>query len=662
MRPVHFAAFYVLLIVGVFAQSERGSITGTVSDPAHAMVPRATVRATSTQTGVQYDSVTTQTGDYTIPQIPAGIYALSVEAPGFSKFVQQGIRIFVAQAARIDVVLQVGGTTESVTVTGEAPLLRTENAEQSSTITRETLNDLPLNFGQRGNVGSANIRNPYTFVTLVPSGNILSYSSIKLNGAPLDSDSIRVEGQDSNNSRLMYRQDQVQPSVEALEEISVQTSNFAPEYGQVSGGMFNLVAKSGTNQFHGSVFEYFVNEDLAAGIPFTSSGAGHLLRPKNRRHNYGGSIGGPVWIPKLYNGHNRTFFFFVYEKFHQNQNQAGLLQTLPTDAMRSGDFSASRTGRTLGMDPAGRPILENTIYDPRTNQTVNSQTIRDPFPGNMIPQSRMDPVAQKIQALIPRATRPGVLNNWDQSYLSYTDEIIPSIKVDEYLGGKGKVSFYYSKYFGPHFNGPDGLPVPLTQNRYLPTTTHTVRVNYDLTVTPTFLIHAGAGFLRHVNCDMSVAGVLSFDAATQLGLKGGLPSSGAPHGCLTPDIHPSQTTGMARLTGLLSSTGGGVFEPMGISTFNPVILNKPTAVLSGVLIRGSHSFKVGGEWRIDAFTNGVGSSAPGVYNFSSAETGLPYTQGQSISGGSVGLSYASFLLGLRAGNAPGRYTLKTVGR
>jgi len=222
MRATQFATFYVLLSIAALAQSDRGSITGTVSDPAHAMVPHATVRATNTQTGVQYDSVTTQTGDYTIPQIPAGAYALSVEAPGFSRFVQQGIRIFVAQAARIDVVLQVGGTSESVTVTGEAPLLRTENAEQSSTITRETLNDLPLNFGQRGNVGSANVRNPYSFVTLVPSGNIMSYSSIKLNGAPLDSDSIRVEGQDSNNSRLMYRQDQVQPSVEALEEISVQ--------------------------------------------------------------------------------------------------------------------------------------------------------------------------------------------------------------------------------------------------------------------------------------------------------------------------------------------------------------------------------------------------------------------------------------------------------
>jgi len=642
----------LLLTFGVFAQSEHGSITGTVSDPANAVVPGATVIATSTQTGVQYRSVTTGTGDYSIAEVPAGIYDVSIEAPGFSKTIQHGVRVYVAQAARIDAVLQVGGAAESVSVTGEAPLLRTENAEQSTSVTLETLNNLPLNFGQRGNVGSANIRNPYTFVTLVPGGSILYYSSIKLNGAPIDTDSIRVEGQDANNTRLMSRQDQVQPSVEALEEMSVQTTNFAPEYGQVAGGMLNLVAKSGTNQFHGSAFEYFVNEDLGAGVPFTNSGHGHLIRPLNRRHDFGGSVGGPVWIPKIYNGHNKTFFFFVYEKFHQNQNQAGLLQTVPTDAMRNGDFSGALTGHTLGTDPLGAQILENTIYDPLSDQMVNGQVTRTAFPGNVIPASRMDSVALKIQALIPRATRPGVLNNWDQSFLSYTNESIPSIKIDEYLGNKGRMSFYYSKYFGPHFNGPDGLPVPLTQSRYLPTTTYTSRLNYDLTATPTLLIHAGFGFLRHVNCDISVGGDLSFDALTQLGLKGGLPSSGEPNGCLTPGISPSETSGMPRIAGLstsagglLSTTGGGMWTPMGLSTFNPVVLNKPTAVLSVALVRGSHNYKVGGEWRIDAFTNGVGSGAAGIYNFSNAETGLPYTQGQSLSGATVGLPYASFLLG-----------------
>jgi hypothetical protein len=206
--------FSLLIPLVASAQSDRGSITGTVSDQANAIVPGAVVVATSTQMGVKYETVTTQTGDYTVAELPAGTYDLLVEMPGFNKFSLQGIRIYVAQAARVDVVLHVGSTEESVSVNAETPLLRTENAEQSTSITRETLNGLPLNFGQRGNVGSANIRNPYTFVTLVPGGSILYYSTVKLNGAPPDTDSIRVEGQDANNSRLMSRQDQLQPSVE----------------------------------------------------------------------------------------------------------------------------------------------------------------------------------------------------------------------------------------------------------------------------------------------------------------------------------------------------------------------------------------------------------------------------------------------------------------
>ena len=381
------------------------NIGGIFFHGAGAVIPSAAVVAKHTDTGAQYQTVTTSTGNYTLQQLPTGSYDLTVEVAGFSKFVQQGIRIFAAQTARIDVTLQVGGTAESVTVTADAALLKTEGAEQSSTISREKLNELPLNFGARGNAASANIRNPYTYVTLVPGGNVSDYSSIKLNGAPLNTYQVRLEGQEANNQRLMIRQDQVQPSVEALEEVSVQTSNFSAEYGQVAGGMFNLTAKSGTNRFHGSGFEYLVNEALGAGIPFTDDRSGHLVRPRNRRHDYGFSVGGPVWIPKVYDGHNKTFFHFSFEKFHQRQIVGGVLTTAPTDAMRSGDFGAALTGRTLGTDPLGRPILENVIYDPLTTRTQSGQIVRDPFLNNVIPAARFDPVAVKIQNLIPKATR-----------------------------------------------------------------------------------------------------------------------------------------------------------------------------------------------------------------------------------------------------------------
>ena len=345
--------------------------------------------------------------------MPPGTYNLQAELSGFGPFRQEGIRVYVGQTARIDVQLRLGALAEEVSVVGAASLLQTTSAEQSTSIAVEDLNALPLNFGARGNFFAANIRNPYSFVTLVPGGNISSYSSLKVGGAPINTYQIRVDGMEANNHRLVIRVDQVQPSVESLEEMTVHTSNFAAEYGQVAGGVFNLTAKSGTNAFHGSVFDYYVNEKFGAGIPFTDDGQGELVRPPNRRNNFGGSFGGPVILPK-FDGHNKTFFFLSFEQFRQIETKAGLLGTMPTDAMRRGDFSEALTGRVLATDPLGRPIMENAIYDPRTTRVVNGQVVRDPFPNNVIPQELFDPVALKIQSFIPTATRPGLINNWDR--------------------------------------------------------------------------------------------------------------------------------------------------------------------------------------------------------------------------------------------------------
>jgi hypothetical protein len=472
------------------------------------------------------------------------------------------------------------------------------------------------------------IRNPYLVVTLVPSGNISGISSLRMNGSPLNTFQIRVEGQQANNNRLLVRQDQLQPSVESLQEVSVQTSNFSAEYGQVAGGLFNLVAKSGTNQFHGSIFEYFVHEKLNAGLPFSDDGKGHLVRPPNRRNNFGGSIGGPVVIPKLYNGHNKTFFFFAYERFYQREITAGLLQTLPSAKMRIGDFSEALTGRRIGIDPLERPIMENTIYDPATEQIVSGQVVRDPFPGNIIPRDRLDPVALKITALIPPANRPDqVLVNWDQSFKSYTDEPVPSIKIDHNFGTRGKLSFFYSRYSAPHFNGSDGLPIPLTSVRFIETLSSTTRLNYDHSLTPTLLIHAGFGFVRHVNPDKALPGVLNYDPVAGLGLRGALGK------------------GFPSISGLSSPTGGGLGFTIGSNGTN-IYVSKPTAVLSATLVRGNHTYKAGGDWRIDSLAQEGFAVEASSYSFNLAQTSLPYLQGQNLNGGNVGLPYASFMLGL----------------
>src|ERR1035438_3301501 len=194
----------------LFAQGDRGVITGTVADPGGAVVPNAAIVAVNEENGEQFKVVTTPTGNYTLTQLPAGVYDVSVEVPGFNKFIQKGIRVFVAETARVDVTMKVGAATDSVTVMADAALLKTESAEQSSTIAVETLNDLPINCGAGGNSSAAGVRNALTLVALVPTGVFSGYSSVNLNGAPQNSFNIQIEGMQANNSRLAIRQDQVQ--------------------------------------------------------------------------------------------------------------------------------------------------------------------------------------------------------------------------------------------------------------------------------------------------------------------------------------------------------------------------------------------------------------------------------------------------------------------
>ena len=621
-------ALCLIVVSPAFAQSDRGTITGTVVDPDGSVVPGASVVAENPDNGARYETVTTQTGNYTIAQVPVGTYNLHIELTGFGRFRQEGIRIFVGQTARIDAQLKLGNLAEEVNVVADASMLDTQSAEIASSVTSENLNSLPLNFGARGNFAAANIRNPYSFVTLVPGGNISNYSSLKVGGAPLNTFQIRVEGMEANNHRLMIRVDQVQPSVESLEEMTVHTSNFAAEYGQVAGGIFNLTAKSGTNTLHGSLFEYYVNEKLGSGIPFTNDGTGKLVKPPNRRNNFGGSIGGPVIIPGAYEGRNRTFFFYTLEQFRQVETRAGLLGTMPTDRMRNGDFGEALTGRVLGTDPLGRPIMENAIYDPRTTRVVSGQVVRDPFPNNVIPRELLDPVALKIQDYIPRATRAGqLINNWDQSFPADTIKSIATIKADHNFTQNHKLSGYYSRYWGPHYNGSDGLPVPITAVRRFATSTHTTRVTYDWTLSPTTLLNSRVGFVRHWNPDFGLPEVREFDPVANLGLRGAVNGIGFPV-----------------INSMFSQTGGGMSLGMAVAGSLPAT-KKPQALVNITHTRNTHTYKVGFEWRDDIFSNPVIHGSHGAYNFNAQQTTLPSTQGQNLGGGSVGLAYASFLLG-----------------
>ena len=614
--------------LSTFAQSDRGTLTGTVMDPAGAVVPSATVVIRNVATDAEYRSLTTQTGSYTGVSLPVGVYQLSVTAAGFKGFRQDGITVQIAQTARVDVVLQVGAATESITVNADAPLLETETSEQSTTVARDPLVALPLYFGS-GQGGGA-IRNPLVFSVLVPGAWYQSQGSsiemIRVNGMPMQTFKIILEGQDATNSLTQQNANTTMPNLEAVQEFTLQSSNFSAEFGQVTGGMFNFTTRSGTNQYHGGAFEYFTNEDLNAGVPFTSSGNGHLLRPRIRKSDYGASVGGPVRIPKLYNGKDKTFFFFSYEYYDDQKMSSPAYTTIPTAAMRAGDFSGILDGRGLGTDSQGRSILENTIYDPGTRQTVNGQIVTNPFPGNIIPASRIDPVAAKIQALFPQPTNSANLNNWLQSYPNPKTQYIPSVKIDQNLSDKTKVSLYYGHQATSQLSAPDGLPVPITAIRPQQERSNTFRLNVDRVITPTLLVHAGIGEQHFYNPDSSPDTVMGYDAVGKLGLTGGA------------------IDGFPRITGL-SNTYGGMSPAIGPSNANHYTTEKPTAVTNLTWVRGSHTYKAGAEFRLDAFTNRNSVGTTGAFTFSGNETGLPYLQSTNVGGGTIGNPYASFLLG-----------------
>src|SRR5881296_2111545 len=302
MRKLQLIVWLFVFSHAASAQTDRGTITGTVSDATGAVIPGATIEAKNVATGAVYQAGSTETGNYTLAQLPAGTYELSVNLPGFRRFVRPGIVVEVARTIRIDAQLQVGAATEAVTVEAESPLLKTESGELSHNIATDQLNNLPV-VTLPGVGGLGNIRNPLQAVTLLPGASFANDNTLRINGMPNSSQSIRVEGQDATNG-MWRQQNQInQAGIDAIQEVAVQTSNYAAEYGQAGGGYFNYTMKSGTNQYHGAVFDYFVNEALNAGTPFTdrvatgdAGRAGQHIRNRQRKNDYGFNVGGPIWL------------------------------------------------------------------------------------------------------------------------------------------------------------------------------------------------------------------------------------------------------------------------------------------------------------------------------------------------------------------------------
>src|SRR5580704_11296589 len=462
MRRVSLLSLLLLCASAGFGQTGLATITGTITDQSGAPVANAPVAVRSSDTGATFQGASSSTGNYTVTQLPVGDYELSVTVSGFKKYTHTSFHLAAGQTMGEDVALQVGQSTESVTATAETSLLQTESAEVSGNFTLKQLDDLPLLTVAATNDG---VRDYFAASRLLPgvqycdsatcpgggSGNAVTVTVI--NGTPNNSLTTRLDGATMNatSSRLGGATMETQSSTEAVQEVAILSSSFAPEFGAGLGAVVNVVTKSGTNALHGTVYDYLVNTSLNAAQPYTG------LKNAIHQNDYGFTAGAPVWIPKVYNGRNRTFFFFSYEEFLQNLLNTTTYSTVPIPAYRNGDFSSliSTENRLVStasgpyVDPLGRTIPSGTIFDPTSFSIApGGALVRNPFPNNKIPISMFDPVAVKILAMVPLPLGPTANqagSNYLAPYVGSRRSYVPSIKVDQNIGAKLHAAFYFQR-------------------------------------------------------------------------------------------------------------------------------------------------------------------------------------------------------------------------
>jgi hypothetical protein len=642
-RLVNAPCLCALVASAAFAQADRGTITGTVTDPSGAIVAGARVSVEHAETHNVLATVTSSTGNFTLPQLPVGMWDVTVEAPGFKRFRSLRNTIQVAQTVRVDAILELGANTETIAVQAEAVAIRTESADITTTVSNQMFVELPIQWSN-GFYGNQAVRNPLSVAQILPgmSGGTSYFNSLGLtgggasiNGQPTSTFKALVDGQDSTNlytpSFFFYQQ----PSVEALEEVSLQTGNYSAEFGQAQGGIYNFTAKSGTNQYHGGAFYRFTNEALNAHQPYTGS------RAPSRQNNFGGTFGGPVVIPHLYDGHNKTFFFFSFEGFRSvlPVPNSGTFSTVPNAADRLGDFSKDLGGQVTCAggpckDGLGNPVYAGEIFDP-LNVAPDGFT-RFPFPNNTIPANRMDPVAVKILGFLPKPGSALQALNYQLSGTTPRPQNLPSVKIDQNVSPTLKLSAFYSYVGGSGQTSTDGLPSNITTAGFNTSRSSTARLNVDHTLRPSMLLHFGVGYVNTIVTKFEFPDLQTFDQKTQLGLTGAI------------------TNGFPQMSGLgnFSASGapiGGMTPNFGSTYHQEPDTDEFTSSVSLSWVKGPHTYKFGGSMhtRMEAFNQCQGGW--GVYAFSAAQTGQPFGAGGvtlATTNGSPGLGFASFLLGM----------------
>ena len=436
----------------LFGQAFTGSISGLVTDASSAVVAGAAITVTDIDKNSNYRTTSNATGFYAVSQLPPGNYRVTAELQGFRRFVADHLPLTTQQRVTLDISMEVGSVTEQVQVTAEAQLLESASATLSGLVENKRILDLPLNG-----------RNVYSLAGLVPGvflvrqtggvADTFTANRFIVNGGQESTSDIVLDGVTATVSHNITNIPAVSaiPSVEGIQEFRIQTNAFAAEYGRSGGGLVTLVTKSGTNTLHGSLFEFLRNSKLDANNFFANRAGRELASFK--RNQYGGSLGGPISIPKLYKGKDRTFFFALYEG--QRIRAASIAQhTVPSDLERLGDFS-----QTYAANGKMRVVFDP--FSTRPDPARPGRFLRDAFAGNRIPQSMISPVALKSQTYYPEANSPGLpfthQNNLvlQDAYPQPQDRI--EFKVDHSFSDRrrmfGRYTFMDSIYSKPNFWG-----------------------------------------------------------------------------------------------------------------------------------------------------------------------------------------------------------------
>ncbi len=621
-RVIRAAFLIVSLTCIAFGQSERGTVTGVVQDSSGAIIPAAKVTVTNPQTNVTLDATTNQAGEYTVPSLAPGIYTIRVEKSGFRLTEEKGISIDAAANVRVDVKLEVGSSSQTVEVQASAISLQTEDAKNSVTLENKLVNDLPLEV-------NGTVRTPFDLASLTPDAkNLGGDNGFSIGGGQAASYGTSLDGVSTNTSRALSEE------LGRLElPIGRSDRSVYGRYQRVQSGIrargrrqHDYASKSGTNMFHGSAYEFLRNNDFDANNWFSNrSGIPISIYKQN---DFGATVGGPVWIPKVYRGKDKTFFFFSYEGFRNRTGANGTVFTIPTPEMYNGDFSKWVTS-TGAQIPIYNPIGQTT----GANGTVTRQV----FPGNIIPKSLFSAASQKALGVFQTSgnlapntgAAPGTAGYVSNNYLETTGtQIYPvnksSIKGDHIFNDQQRISGYYGhdrehQTYGP--DGPPTLPGLYTNYNDLIQASDVLRFSWDWTFTPTKLNHFYAGGNNWTQ-----------DHKPPQEYIGNWQSKF----CLgnVPNCNENLVNLFSGGTGDTYSTWGGQADN---GSENTVYAYNDDFTW----IHGKHTFKFGGMYQLNHY-NGFGRQCEaGCVGFSYQETGVPGGTNPNAGGN----AFASFLLG-----------------